>query len=144
MKTSLFPLWQLLTATLFTLLLNISPLLAQTFQNYAPSVCPNQTVTYMLENIPADYKIENPSIANGAFRNTPTVVKGRAEYQVVWGVGETGSIMPGLRMPTQRDRDGNITAYGPATPSNTPSVVVKSVFGRRILAQINNTASLEL
>ncbi|MFD2786275.1 hypothetical protein ACFSX6_12480, partial [Hymenobacter rubripertinctus] len=130
--------WRLTSAMLVILTLSITSLLAQTFQNYAPSVCPNQTMTYTLTGIPADYKIEG-AFATGGSLFTPAISNGQAEYVVTWGAGESGRITPGLKKP-KRDANGNIVGYDPATPSNTPSVVIKSVFGRRILAQINNTA----
>ncbi|WP_147374806.1 hypothetical protein, partial [Hymenobacter rubripertinctus] len=99
-------------------------------------------MTYTLTGIPADYKIEG-AFATGGSLFTPAISNGQAEYVVTWGAGESGRITPGLKKP-KRDANGNIVGYDPATPSNTPSVVIKSVFGRRILAQINNTASLEL
>ena len=131
--------------TAFTLLLlSITTSAAQTFLNSSQAVCPNQTVKYTLTSIPADYKIENASATGGTLRGTPSINNGTAEYEVTWGNGETGAIVPGLKKPKTRDDRGNITAYDDVTPSNVPSVVIKSLFGRRILAQINGTSTIDL
>nr|WP_246399037.1 T9SS type A sorting domain-containing protein [Hymenobacter luteus] len=58
-------------------------------------------------------------------------------------MGATGSIASGLEKPV-KDAQGNIKEWVDVSASNTPSIIIKSVFGVRINAQINNTSVIEL
>lgn len=62
---------------------------------------------------------------------------------VTWGAGESGTVNPGLRKP-RRDTSGNIIEYVAADVTNTPNVVIKSVFGRNITALINGVPAIDL